>query len=292
MTYRTTTVPVRGGDMRVATWGPDAKDAPTILAVHGITSTHLAWQQFARALPDHRIIAPDLRGRGHSATLPGPWGMDNHAADVAAVADAFGLSRVVLFGHSMGGFVSVILAAARPELFKGVVLVDGGIPLKVIPGKTPDDAAKAVLGPTLARLSMTFANKEAYYDFWRGHPAFKADFTPDIAAYADYDLVPAGDALRPSANHDAIREDAIWLFGHAGSYAEALKKLPPNTTLLTCPRGLQNQTPGLYDAPEVAKWQAELPHLKVRDIEDTNHYTILMSDKGARDVAKEAKRYE
>ena len=276
--------------MHVATWGPDTKDAPTILAVHGITSTHLAWQQLARALPDHRIIAPDLRGRGHSAALPGPWGMENHAEDVAVVADAFGLSRVVLFGHSMGGFVSVMLAAARPELLKGVVLVDGGIPLVVIPGKSPEDAAKAVLGPTLARLSMTFASKEAYHDFWRAHPAFKDDFTPDIAAYSDYDLVPAGDAFKPSANHDAIREDAIWLFGHAGNYAAALKTLPANTSLLTCPRGLQNQTPGLYDAAAVARWQAELPQLKIRDIADTNHYTILMSDRGARDVATEATR--
>lgn len=272
--------------MQVGVWGAD--DAPTILAVHGITSSHLAWMQFARALPSHRIIAPDLRGRAKSAGLPGPWGMGTHADDVLAVADAFGLTKVVLCGHSMGGFVSVMLNAKRPELFKGVVLVDGGLPLAVIPGKTAEDATRALLGSTLTRLSMTFPTKEAYREFWRAHPSFKDDYGPDLEAYSDYDLI--GD--KPSANHDAIREDAGWLYGNLGDFGSALKKLPAHTSLLTCPRGLQNQVPGLYDAKEVARWNQELPQVQIREVADTNHYTIIMTDAGAREVAKEAKRYE
>ena len=53
-----------------------------------------------------RLIAPDLRGRGRSNTLPGPFGMTRHADDMAAVLDFLGVPRAVVVGHSMGGFVS------------------------------------------------------------------------------------------------------------------------------------------------------------------------------------------
>ena len=49
----------------------DRAGAP-VLALHGITANHLAWQLVAEALPDLRIVAPDLRGRGRSGELPGP----------------------------------------------------------------------------------------------------------------------------------------------------------------------------------------------------------------------------
>ena len=92
-TYRTTGVDVRGGTLHTALWGPDDPAAPTILAVHGVTASHKAWPYLAKALPDVRIIAPDLRGRGRSNALPAPYGMPAHAADLAAVLAALFTSQ-------------------------------------------------------------------------------------------------------------------------------------------------------------------------------------------------------
>ncbi|HYO18179.1 MAG TPA: alpha/beta fold hydrolase, partial [Dermatophilaceae bacterium] len=91
-----------GGTLRVGEWGPGDPAAPTVLAVHGITASHLAWAPIARACPTARVIAPDLRGRGRSAGLPGPYGMAHHAADLEAVIESLELPPALLVGHSMG----------------------------------------------------------------------------------------------------------------------------------------------------------------------------------------------
>ena len=99
-------------------WGPD--DKPAVLAIHGITANHLSWALVADALPDVRLIAPDLRGRGRSSELPGPWGMSAHAEDVAAVIETLTGGPVPIVGHSMGAFVAVavcvlVLRRREPE---------------------------------------------------------------------------------------------------------------------------------------------------------------------------------
>ena len=91
------------------------------------TATHLGWLEVAQRLPDVILLAPDLRGRGRSAHLPGPYGLATHVADLVALLDAVGCERVVV-GHSMGGFVAVTLAALHPDRVSRLVLVDGGLP--------------------------------------------------------------------------------------------------------------------------------------------------------------------
>ena len=68
--YRRLSVPVEGGDLTAGCWGPE--DGPIVVAVHGITSNHLSMASLAAALPECRVVAPDLRGRGESRKLPGP----------------------------------------------------------------------------------------------------------------------------------------------------------------------------------------------------------------------------
>ena len=100
-----------------------------VLAIHGVTANHRCWSLLAALLPGVRIVAPDLRGRGRSSELPGPWGRAVHADDVAALIRAVGSDPVVVVGHSMGAFVAVALAERHPELVERVWLVDGGLPL-------------------------------------------------------------------------------------------------------------------------------------------------------------------
>src|ERR1700760_2219544 len=88
MQIRLLDVPVDGGNLRVLVWGTGTRVA---VAVHGITASAMAWQAVPRQMPaGWTLAAPDLRGRGHSAGLPGPWGLERHAADVTAVLRHFG----------------------------------------------------------------------------------------------------------------------------------------------------------------------------------------------------------
>lgn len=285
--YRTTSVPVRGGKLAVGVWGPD--DAPTILAIHGVTASHTCWISLAEVMPNVRIIAPDLRGRGRSNALPGPWGMQAHADDMKALLDAFGLGTAsldsaVVLGHSMGAFVAVTMARCYPELVRDLVLVDGGIPIPAPPGVAAEDVPKAVIGSALERLSMTFASREAYRDFWRGHPAFADDWAPAVEAYVDYDLDGEAPELAASASSGAVAQDSLELSGDTG-YADALAGLDLPVTFIRAPRGLLNEPRALYATSTVEEWRARMPGLATLEIADVNHYTIVMARRGAEQVA-------
>ncbi len=283
--YRTRQVPVRGGAIAIGEWGP--ADGPVMLAVHGITASHLAWQELAALLPDVRIVAPDLRGRGRSAELPPPYGMAQHAADCAAVLDALGVTRAVVAGHSMGAFVATAFAAAHPERVARLVLVDGGLPLRAPEGMTRDEAIRVSLGAALARLTMTFPDRAAYQAFWRAHPAFQASWSPAIEAYVDYDLVAVPDGFRPPTPVAAVGEDSVDLYEPNAN--GPLAHLPAGTVLLTAPRGLQNAAP-LYSPAALAAWGAALPALAISEVSDVNHYTIVMAPAGAAAVARHVRR--
>lgn len=280
--YRTTTVPVRGGELAVGEWGQ--RDGQAILAVHGVTASHLTWPLIASLLPDAHVIAPDLRGRGRSNELPGPWGMPQHADDLAAVLDALGVDSAVVVGHSMGAFASLVLANRHPDKVKSLVLVDGGLPLPTPVGLSDDEATLAILGPAAQRLSMTFESRESYREFWKHHPAFADDWNALIENYLDYDLVGEEPNLRPSTSYDAVAADSIELRG-GDSLLRALDQLVHPATFISAPRGLMNETPPLYPQETIDRWKEMLPSLVTLAADDVNHYTIVMAEDGARMVA-------
>ena len=273
---------VPGGTLHGLRFG----DGPrTVLAVHGITASAMSWPAVAAALPDDwSMVALDLRGRGASRELPGPFGLEVHARDVAAVASALG-GRPVLLGHSMGAYVSVLAAAERPELFGRVVLVDGGVPLPLPEGADPDEVLAATLGPALERLRTTYPSVEAYVDFFRAHPALGPAWDDTIEDYVRYDALETASGVRSRAVDEAVRADGRDLLLSAPALDRSLRGAKLPTTLLVAPAGLFGQPPGMLPADAVAAYDAAVPELTVSTVADTNHYTILFQAAAARRVA-------
>ncbi|MGD8200235.1 alpha/beta hydrolase [Ornithinimicrobium sp. W1679] len=288
--HRTERVAVDGGDLVCGVWEPVAGSvdgggsAPTVLLVHGITSSHLAWAATAELLPHVRVVAPDLRGRGRSRDLPGPYGMARHADDVAAALRLLGTGGpAVVVGHSMGAFVGVVLAHRHPGLVTSLVLVDGGLPLTPPAGVSPDQLASATLGPAAARLEQTFATSQDYRDTWRAHPAFATSWSELVEAYADYDLVGAEPQLRAATRVEALQGDIRQLVD-GDDVLRALEHLPGPTPWLLAPRGLMDEVPPLYPADLRGRWEAAYPLLEAVEVGDVNHYSIVLSRKGAAQV--------
>jgi pimeloyl-ACP methyl ester carboxylesterase len=242
---------------------------PVVLAVHGITANGLSWGPVARQL-DGRVtlLAPDLRGRAGSRSEPGPYGLARHADDVVAVLDERGVDRAVVAGHSMGAYVAALAAVRHPDRVTSVVLVDGGLAFPLPPGTDVDALLTTVLGPAIARLETTFATREEYRDFWRRHPAFGFDWTPELDAYLMHDLIGDG-PYRSSCIAEAVRVDGADMFAGPEA-AAAFAKLPVPAVLLWADRGLLNQNPNYYTAENTAG--LGVPAVRVPD---TNHYSIL-----------------
>jgi sigma-B regulation protein RsbQ len=104
--------------------GPDG-GLPALVFVHSWAGHRGYWRgQLDVFAERHRVVALDLAGHGESGHDRAEWSIPGLAADVVAVADALGLERMILIGHSLGGPVSLAVARALPGRVVAVVAVD------------------------------------------------------------------------------------------------------------------------------------------------------------------------
>ena len=273
-------VPVAGGMMRVARAGqrPERADA-VVLAVHGITSSLMAWRTVARTLIrrlDICLLAPDLRGRGHSARLPGPYGFAAHVADLLAVLDDARVERAVLAGHSMGAYAIARFAAERPDRAAAAVLVDGGMPYADAPEGDPDTVVENVAPAFTERLPLTFASVDAYADHWAAHPAFTSSWNDDVDAYARYDVAGEPGSMRCVVSEPAVVADLREvLFDDATR--TALDRVRAPIHIVRAARGLRDEEDKpLISADYLAGFAASRVDASVESVPAANHYTVVL----------------
>jgi pimeloyl-ACP methyl ester carboxylesterase len=273
-------VPVFGGDLAVFQYG-DGSGVPVLL-IHGVTSSNRAFQLFADSLiaRGKAPFAVDLRGRGDSNNLQAPFGMKQHAQDMAAVIDHFGWNKPDVIGHSMGGFVAAALVGLFADKVGEVVFADGGVPLPMPPGMTVEQIMPFVLGPAMTRLAMEFDSKEAYRDYWKPQPAFAKGWSSVLDEYVDYDLR----GKKASTNPQAVEADSRDLFGD-DLIVKSLQGLTKPSIFIKAERGLQNEEGGLYPMPVLDAVLPAYPMLKLEFLADCNHYDMFLEQSGAEKVA-------
>src|SRR5215475_12596482 len=103
-----------------------------ILLIHGSGMSARSWDMQLQGLPRSlRIIALDLPGHGQSDPAPRA-GVEVYAGAVAHVLAALECGPVVVVGHSLGGSVAIALAARRPDLVRGLVLIASCVKLPLV----------------------------------------------------------------------------------------------------------------------------------------------------------------
>ena len=198
-----------------------------VLFVHSFAGSAAHWEaQMAHLRPTRRVVALDLRGHGQSDSpqTQSAYMVEAMARDIGAAADALGLQRFVLVGHSLGGAVASAYAVAQPQRVAGLVLVGA-------PGRTPAEQSM----PVMTSLRADYAKTSEGY--WRS-------LLEGVGPENERTLLR--DMQRMS------RETGLALIGAVFSYDPnpALAAYPGPQLIIDTPHGdgpsaLHNQLPGI-----------------------------------------------
>lgn len=100
-------------------------DAPAVLLLHSLGTSHALWDQQLPALVDRfRLIRYDVRGHGKSTAPPGDFTIEQLGADAIAVLDAAGVETAAVCGISIGGLTSVWLGQNAAKRVSRLVLAN------------------------------------------------------------------------------------------------------------------------------------------------------------------------
>lgn len=128
---RSFTLNADGVEIHADEWLPAAPiaDAAPVLLVHGLGANTLSWEPIGQPLADAlgtTVTAIDLIGFGRTRVPERTASIATNRQLVTAVLEALGPSTVI--GNSMGGSISIGVAARRPDLVSSLVLVDPAVP--------------------------------------------------------------------------------------------------------------------------------------------------------------------
>lgn len=97
-----------------------------LVLIHGVGMCIEAWKpQIERLSKEHRVIAVDLPGHGHSAPLAGRPDLQDFVGWFADLTGDLGLDTVNVAGHSMGALIAAGFAATEPSKLRRVALLNG-----------------------------------------------------------------------------------------------------------------------------------------------------------------------
>lgn len=96
-----------------------------LIFLHGFPFNASAWDpQIEHLKSRENVFAPDLRGHGQAPAPAGPWMISHFVADLKKFMTDKGISKAVLYGLSMGGYVALQFVLKYPENVAGLILCD------------------------------------------------------------------------------------------------------------------------------------------------------------------------
>ena len=249
-----------------------------ILCVHGLSANCRSFDRIVPTLAaaGHHVVTMDLRGRGHSdVTPPGTYGWDNHVRDLLELADLYGADAFDLIGHSMGGFISMTLAARYPQRCGRLVLIDAlGV---------PEPSALVPIAKSVGRLGRSYPSAAAALSFVRSSGTI-APWNEFWDNYFEWELEPYEDSkVRIRTDLGAVSEDSADATNH--DLYGCWPRLRCPTLLVRASRPMVPNGGLVVSAPDAARFAAEVPNATVVDL-DADHYTVLV-DPTAIDVIEE-----
>jgi lipase len=278
-------VPVPVPEGQISVWHrPAAPDTETAVLVHGLSGNSRWWSAVIEHLPTPMgVIAIDVRGRAGSADAPPPYDLTTIADDIIRALDHLDIPRAIVAGYSMGGWVAALFGANHAERAQRIILVDGGLPIPLDPGADPDEVINAMVGPSLRRLDLNFANEEEFFDHWKDHPGFAANWDDSMRVALGHELDSAGGGLRVRASGPAIEVGAREItVGDDANRAAARLEVP--THVIVVERGTLDQPGGMIPRHVAEELAESKSNVTMEYLPGLNHYTLVLGS-GAASVA-------
>ncbi|WP_104476789.1 alpha/beta fold hydrolase [Microterricola pindariensis] len=200
---------------------------PTVVFLHGLAGSAAEFLPTAAALgAGYNSVLVELRGHGRSTRHPADASREAYVRDVIAVLEHLNASEstepagVALVGQSMGAHTALLVAAARPDLVRMLVLLEGDVQ------SSPPEAAERI-GGYFASWPVPFADAAAA-------SAFLGDSVIGRAWLAD--LEPCEGGLRPRFEPAFLQASIAAL--HAQARWEEWENLTVPTAAVFAPDGM------------------------------------------------------
>ncbi len=246
---------------------PAKVDRPPLVCMHGLTRNARDFAPLAERLsPDWRVIVPEMRGRGESEYAKDymTYNPLTYVADVEALLVQEGISKFVAFGTSLGGLMTMLMAAKDPSRLAGAMLNDIG----PVVDPAGIDRIRDYVGQGRSFPSWMHAARTLQELHSSAHPKFGIDEWLDMAKRGmvlqpngrigfDYDM----NIAEPFQQADGAAPPNLW-----PAY-EALRGIP-----LLILRGALSD---LLIAETAGEMQRRIPEAEIVTVADVGHAPIL-----------------
>ena len=235
-----------------------------LVAVPGLSANLRGFDFLAERLaPPHRVVALDLRGRGHSeVTAAGTYGWERHAEDVIAVADALDARQFVVIGQSMGAAIAMEVARLAPGRLRAAVLIDAcGV---------PDPSTEAPIRAAVERLGAVYPSFDGYLALVQQLGTIRP-WSPYWERYFRYELAEVEGGVRARSDRASVLEDAEYGSRHSPRDLWPSLTMPVLLARATVP--LIGETGFIVPVADRDAFLAEVPRAALVEV-DANHYGI------------------
>jgi pimeloyl-ACP methyl ester carboxylesterase len=163
---------VRIGEATIATETFGSPDDPALVLVMGSTASMLGWPEgFCRSLAErgHFVIRYGHRDTGGSTTYPpgtARYAVEDMAANLTGVMDAYQVTKAHLVGMSLGGFIGQVATFRHPDRVASLTLI-GSEPLGW-DGPPLSHIAPEFMAHFGAMAGLEWSDEEAVADFVAG----------------------------------------------------------------------------------------------------------------------------
>jgi pimeloyl-ACP methyl ester carboxylesterase len=248
--------------------------SPRAVYVHGLGGSSTNWTDLAGLLaPRMGGSIVDLPGFGRSEPPPGyRYTLQEHAGVVARFVEEHGGGPVHLFGNSMGGAISMLVAASRPDLVRTLTLVSPAVPdWRPNPWRASDPrlplAMLPVVGRPVRRALAGMTPRQRAEQLIRLCFAHPEELPPQRLAAAEEEFTERQSTrwAATALNRSTIGLIRSWLVRRPGSLWAVASRIEAPTLVVW---GTEDRLVTVRKAPRVA---AAIPRARLLVLSRTGH---------------------